>query len=311
MVPAPSYAIPRVAVLLATFDGGAYLDEQLDSIMNQQDCAVDLWVSDDQSTDGTWQSLANRAKSDQRIALLPRVERLGKAARNFFRLMIDVDCSAYDYIALSDQDDIWFGDKLALSIRKIRNSQAAGFSSNVIAMWPNGRKKVIRKAQAQRRLDFLFESAGPGCTYLMTADCVSGFKKFLLANCKALEKIQFHDWMIYAWARSSGSKWHIDPNPTLYYRQHANNEYGVNSGWAAFRKRLRQMRSGWYRQQVLAIADLVRSGPSFTSECATTIGMLERNTLASRWALTLKAHQLRRGATDRVWLVFACLMGWI
>jgi rhamnosyltransferase len=303
--------VPRVAVLLATFNGISFLDSQVDSIMEQESCAVDLWVSDDQSTDGTWERICERSKIDRRISVLPRIERLGSAARNFFRLLIDVDCSACDYVAFSDQDDVWFRDKLALGIQQLGAFGAAGFSSNVVAMWPNGRKKLIRKSQRQRRFDFLFESAGPGCTYLLTADCVLDLKIFLTANRAALEAIQFHDWLVYAWARSRGLKWHIEPRPTLSYRQHANNEYGVNSGWVAFRKRLGQIRSGWYRQQILDIADLVRSGASFGPECEKTVNLLERNTLVSRWALAINAGQLRRKLADRALLVLALLLGGI
>jgi rhamnosyltransferase len=302
---------PRVVVLLATFNGISFLDNQVDSIMEQESCAVELWVSDDQSTDGTWERMCERSKNDQRIALLPRIERLGNAARNFFRLLIDVDCSTCDYVALSDQDDIWFQDKLALGIEQLGVLGAAAFSSNVVAMWPDGRKKLVRKSQPQRQFDFLFESAGPGCTYLLTAGCVLELKIFLTANRAALEVIQFHDWFVYAWVRSRGLKWHIEPRPTLYYRQHANNEYGVNSGWVAFRKRLGQIRSGWYRGQILDIADLVRSGASFSSECEKTVNRLERNTPVSRWALALNAGQLRRKMADRALLVLALLLGGI
>src|SRR5271155_3390511 len=163
---APQGKVPRVVILLATFNGVAFLDDQVDSIMEQESCAVDLWVSDDQSTDGTWERMCERSKIDRRISVLPRIERLGSAARNFFRLLIDVDCSACDYVAFSDQDNVWFRDKLALGIQQLGHFGAVGFSSNVVAMWPNGRKKLIRKSQRQRRIVFLFESAGPGCTYL-------------------------------------------------------------------------------------------------------------------------------------------------
>jgi rhamnosyltransferase len=302
---------PRVAVLLATFNGVSFLDDQVDSIMEQESCAVDLWVSDDQSTDGSWEMMCERSKKDRRISVLPRIERRGSAARNFFRLLTDVDCSAYDYVAFSDQDDIWFRDKLALSVQQLRAFGAAGFSSNVVAMWPDGKKKLIRKSQRQRKFDFLFESAGPGCTYLLKADCVLDLKIFLTANRAALEAIQFHDWFVYAWARSRGLKWHIEPRPTLCYRQHANNEYGVNSGLVAFRKRLGQIRSGWYRRQILDIADLVGSGDSFGSECEKTVSLLERNTLVSRWALAMNAGQLRRKLADRALLVLALLLGGI
>jgi rhamnosyltransferase len=303
--------IPRVAVLLATYNGINYLADQVDSILKQVACTVDIWVSDDQSTDGTWDWLCERSKIDPRISLLPRMQRFGNAARNFYRLLSDVDSSVYDYVALSDQDDIWFADKLARSIQQIRDRKVAAVSSNVIAMWPSGRKSLIQKSQKQRRLDFLFESAGPGCTYVLTVECVAGFKQLLAHNRNAVEIIQFHDWMLYAWVRSRGFKWHIESCPTMYYRQHDRNEYGANSGWIALRRRIEQVRSGWYREQILRISGLICDGSSFTEECAETIRLVEERTIVSRVALVMKVFELRRKMTNRAWLVLACLLGGI
>jgi rhamnosyltransferase len=304
-------SVPGVAVLLATYNGIDFIAEQIESILSQASCLVEIWVSDDQSTDGTWEWLREKSIVERRISLLPREHRHGNAARNFYRLLRDVDSSKYDYIALSDQDDVWLANKLCLCIGEMREHKAAAVSSNVVAVWPNGRKKLIRKSQRQRRLDFLFESAGPGCTYVMTAECIGGFKQFLAANRSAVEAIQFHDWMLYAWARSNGFAWYILPCTTMYYRQHGGNEYGANSGWSAFLRRLAQVRSGWYREQILRIAGLVREGASFTAECAATMRLVERTTMTSRITLIMKISELRRKATDRAWLVLACLLGGI
>jgi rhamnosyltransferase len=301
--------IARVAVLLATYNGIKYLADQLDSILNQVYSTVDIWVSDDQSTDGTWEWLCDMSRSDPRISLLPRISRFGNAARNFYRLLSDVDPSGYDFIALSDQDDIWFADKLARSAQLIRAHKVAGLSSNVIAMWPNGRKTLILKSQKQRRLDFLFESAGPGCTYVMTGECVASFQQFLTQHRTEVQKIEFHDWLLYAWARSHGLKWHIDSCPTMYYRQHDKNEYGANRGWRAFRKRIVQVRSGWYREQILRISDLVRSGSSYTAECAATINLVGKGTYIANVILATKVCELRRKMANRAWLFLACLLG--
>jgi rhamnosyltransferase len=303
--------VPRVAVLLATYNGSAFIAEQVDSIRRQVSCSVDIWVSDDQSTDGTREWLCERSKSDPHIILLPRTGRFGNAAKNFYRLLSDVDFSGYDYIALSDQDDIWFSNKLAVSLTPMREGKASAVSSNVVAMWPNGRKSLIRKSQQQRRLDFMFESAGPGCTYVLAVDCAAGFKQFLMANHLQVDAVQFHDWMLYAWVRSRGYSWRIEPTPTMYYRQHESNEYGANVGWAALRKRISQVRSGWYRDQILQISRLVAGGASFTEECVATARLVGNRSLFSRLKLAANASELRRSLRDRAWLVVACLLGGI
>jgi rhamnosyltransferase len=303
--------VPRVAVLLATYNGINYINSQVESLLSQVSCDVNVWVSDDQSTDGTWEWLCERCNVEPRVLLLPRIGRFGNAARNFYRLLRVVDFSAYHYVALSDQDDIWFTEKLALSIQQLREHKAAAVSSNVIALWPNGRKKLIQKAQQQRRLDFLFESAGPGCTYVITAECVASFGRFLTNNRDEVEAIQFHDWMLYAWARSHGFVWHIERRPTMLYRQHDKNEYGANSGWHALGRRIAQVRSGWYRDEILKISRLIRQGSSFTAECAATIRLVEEHTIMSRAMLATKVYELRRKINDRAWLVLACLLGGI
>jgi rhamnosyltransferase len=303
--------LPRVAVLLATYNGISFISDQVESLLKQVSCDVDIWVSDDQSTDGTWEWLCDRAAGEARISLLPRVGRFGNAARNFFRLMQDVDFSRYQYVALSDQDDIWYLEKLALSMGQLRERKAAAVSSDVIALWPDGRRELIRKSQKQRSLDFLFESAGPGCTYVMTAQCAAAFKEFLACNRSAVATVQFHDWMLYAWVRAHGFTWYIVPRPTMLYRQHDKNEYGANSGWAAFRRRLAQVRSGWYREQILQISRLVGDGASFTAECAVVTRLVEARGILSRIALAAKVRKLRRELKDRAWLFLACMLGGI
>jgi rhamnosyltransferase len=225
--------------------------------------------------------------------------------------MQDVDFSRYQYVALSDQDDIWYLEKLALSIAQLGDRKAAAVSSDVIALWPDGRKKLIRKSQRQRSLDFLFESAGPGCTYVMTAPCAAAFKEFLARNRSAVAAVQFHDWMLYAWVRANGYTWYILPRPTMLYRQHDGNEYGANSGWAAFRRRLAQVRSGWYREQILQISRLVGDGASFTAECAAAMRLVEARGILPRIALAAKVRKLRRESKDRAWLFLACMLGGI
>ena len=302
-------ALPRVAVLLATHNGLEFIADQVESILKQESCAVDILVSDDQSTDGTWEWLCKTSKIDGRMMLLPRTGRFGNAARNFYRLLCDVDAAAYDYVALSDQDDIWFEDKLIMSIERLRAHGVAAVSSNVVAVWRDGRKKLICKSHSQRRLDFLFGSAGPGCTYLMTSRLVVEFRRFLAANREEIESVQFHDWMLYAWARSHGFSWHIEARPTVFYRQHDRNEYGANIGWGAFKRRLHQVRSGWYRDEIIKISHLIQTAPAFTSECAETVRLVAKRTLWSRVSLAAKVRQFRRSARERALLVLALMFG--
>ncbi|MCV5197981.1 hypothetical protein OFM41_31575, partial [Escherichia coli] len=84
------------------------------------------------------------------------------------------------------------------------SSNAHAYSSNIIAFWEDGRKCLIDKAQKQVKYDYLFEAAGPGCTYVLTNELCDSFKKFYLKHSDEVGKVTLHDWMIYAYARNRG-----------------------------------------------------------------------------------------------------------
>ena len=159
---------PDCAVLLAVYNGMKYLEEQLQSILSQTGVNVTVFASVDISTDGSDKWLIQASEKDSRIIVLSAEERFGGAAKNFFRLIKDVDFSRFDYVAFADQDDIWNADKLHKAARIIQYSDYDAYSSNVMAFWSDGKVRLIKKSQPQRQWDYIFEAAGPGCTYLMS-----------------------------------------------------------------------------------------------------------------------------------------------
>src|SRR6185312_5860774 len=110
----PPIGTRRVAILMATKDGAAFLDEQLQSIARQTHADWRLVVSDDGSTDGT-KDIVSRFSGEhpQRVTILDG-PRQGVSA-NFLSLATNPDIDA-DFFAFSDQDDIWHGDKLARAL---------------------------------------------------------------------------------------------------------------------------------------------------------------------------------------------------
>lgn len=251
--------LPTVAVLLATYDGISWIAEQVASILAQTDVEVKLFISDDESTDGTKEWLASLASEDPRVVVLPSPNRLGAPGRNFYRLIMDAEIDAYDFVALADQDDVWLSNKLSMQVHLASRYVADGVSSNVVAYWQDGSKALIDKAQPMRRLDFLFESAGPGCSFLMTSRLISQIKTILLRNQADAREIELHDWLIYTVCRVSNMRWHIDARPTLKYRQHEHNVIGVNLGPTAWYKRFQRIWNGWYRGEVTKLARLTKS----------------------------------------------------
>lgn len=248
---------PKIAILLAAHNGMQYLEEQIQSILLQEKVEVTLFIGLDYSTDDSESWLQKISKEEKSIVFLPYGEIFGSAARNFFHLIRTIDFSGYDYVAFSDQDDIWYRDKLANAVFKLRSFSYDAYSSNVTAFWENGKKCLVNKAYPQRRWDFLFEGAGPGCTYVLKADLMTAIKRHIIEVWELVQRIAFHDWFCYAYARSNHYKWYIDPIPSMLYRQHSQNEFGVNKGLRAYMMRLKKLINGVWIAQSMLIANVL------------------------------------------------------
>lgn len=290
----------RVAILLATYNGERWLDEQLDSLLGQQGVEVTVFVSDDASTDATVARVL--ARNDERIRLLPSVARFGSAAGNFFRLLRDVDFSGFDAVSLSDQDDIWHADKLQRALALMDEQQVDAVSGNVLAFWPDGRELLLRKNQPQRAWDHFFEAAGPGCTYVLSPVLAASLQQVLRARVVAMSRISLHDWFIYCHARTHGFRWYIDERPAMNYRQHDGNVIGANQGLAAARDRVRRILSGWYREQILLVAESCDQG---NAQPAIWLRLGRRPALLP---LLWHVGRMRRYWRDQIFLAFTFVL---
>ncbi|KAB0620512.1 glycosyltransferase [Aliarcobacter skirrowii CCUG 10374] len=248
----------KIAVLLASYNGVKYIKEQVDSILNQKEVDVTIFISDDLSTDKTIEYLQDIYKDFKNIVYLPSGSKFGGAGKNFFRLIRDVDFSSFDFISFVDQDDIWYDDKLIRAINTIKDKQIDAYSSNVLAFWEDGKEMIINKSSLQARYDYIFEAAGPGCTYVLKKDLAIFLQKFICENWEEVNKVELHDWFIYAFARENNYKWHIDEKPSMRYRQHTSNQVGANDGLKAKLKRLKKVLSSWYREEIIKIIKVLR-----------------------------------------------------
>jgi glycosyltransferase involved in cell wall biosynthesis len=117
-----SMKIQKVSVVMCTYNGAKYLREQLDSIVNQTYPIYEFIIQDDRSTDTTFDILTEYAQKYPFIHLHHN-ERQKGINENFFSAM---HLATGDYIALSDQDDIWVLDKLKIQIENIGDCWLSG-----------------------------------------------------------------------------------------------------------------------------------------------------------------------------------------
>lgn len=292
----------RFAVFLAAYNGMTYMVAQIESILQQKSVDIQVFISVDQSIDGTEGRLAKWALSESRLTLLPFGQRFGGAGPNFYRLLRDVDLSGFDYLSFADQDDLWHSEKLWRAHSVMTAVNAVGYSSNFTAFWPSGRSRLVSKAWPQQTWDYLFESAGPGCTYVLHSSLAIPLQQLVRHGNKSLLRIDYHDWLTYAFARYHSFPWVIDSWSSMNYRQHTHNQIGVNAGWRSFVLRVRKVLSGYGFEQSLLIADLIQA----SSLPAVQLG-LRGGRLGYLW-LSLHATQCRRKRTDQVWFFISCVL---
>ncbi len=105
-------SIMQVSVVMCTYNGACFIDEQVQSILSQNHQHFELIIVDDQSTDDTWSKLISWKQKDKRISLYKNEVNLGYN-KNFEEA---IRLANGDFIAISDQDDIWLPTKLSKTL---------------------------------------------------------------------------------------------------------------------------------------------------------------------------------------------------
>lgn len=308
---------PRIVVLMATHNGGAYIEEQLNSVLNQAGVDLQVIVSDDNSSDETTNIVRARAALDSRISMLP-AGHFGSAGKNFYRLILDADVTSFHAVAFCDQDDIWEPWKLRRHFDLLMHPDGidglgpyAAISSNVAAVNTSGRRQLIVKNQLQRENDYVFESGGPGSTFLLRLETFAFIREQLDSPQSPAQAVTAHDWCMYALVRASGRRWFIDGEPSVLYRQHSNNVLGANEGLRQHVARLRQIANGSHRrdvERVLAACIPVAHGRTLV-QLEWLQQIVVRRNVIDRIRLARQSYRLRRRRRDQLALAAVVVAG--
>ncbi len=300
-------------VLMATRNGAAHVVEQVRSVLLQDVSSLQVVLGDDNSTDDTV-GVLTAAVVDARLHVIRYPHSSGGAGQSFLRLIRDTDLSAADFVAFSDQDDIWNRDKLERAIAVLDAQGADGYSSAVTAFWPDGRETVLGQNPNPTDLDFLFEGAGQGCTFVLRGDFARKVQRFVCNHRNLLDGVHYHDWLIYAVSRALKKRWVFDPMPSMRYRQHDGNDTGARSALAGVRKRLALIRGGWYgnqvRQMIAIVSTLDATGTAISGDFR-ALWNHRRNWVRRLSLAALLFRRGRRRFSDRSVLAVSALLGWL
>jgi rhamnosyltransferase len=279
----------NICILLAYYNGSAYIREQINSIIIQKKIKkFHIFISVDKPSEYDELLISSLISEYKCITRLPKTSQATGPGANFFHLIENIAPEEFTHFAFSDQDDIWDDRKLHTAINVMANYEVDAYSSNVMAFWGVDKKIPIKKNINQRKFDYLLEAAGPGCTYVLSADIFIALQNFIKAN-KSVYEIRLHDWFIYAFAKNFRYKWFIDErSDLLFYRQHEANAVGVNIGFNAFIKRIILLFSGEWFDQSCKIYKLL---------CKNNLLNINNNIDFYKFII-LNSRELRRGLID-------------
>lgn len=301
---------------MATHNGAPWIKEQVESIMSQDGVQVTLNVFDDCSADDTERQIRDLSRTYSNIEIHRYKHPSGSAGTAFLRAFTRIDARGFDYLALADQDDIWPKNKLMRAAEKLAGKPtAAGYSCSSTAFWSDGTTKILRQNSHVRPLDYLFEGAGQGCTFVMRAPFFSEIQPLFKTHERLFRAFHYHDWLLYLLTRARGRDWIFDDRPGILYRQHEKNELGARGTRLALTKRLTLIKSGWYRHQI-ATALQIATHVMPSSDKARILSFMKvyfREQSISRRlrvAHTILIHGRRR-FSERLFVALCSLAGWL
>jgi len=224
----------KVLVLLATYNGEKYLEQQLDSILIQEDVEAMILVRDDGSSDHTQKILDYYRNKTQRICWYQGSH--VSIQKGYYELMKKAFNSKYNYYAFSDQDDVWDKDKLKIGIEAIKKT-------NIPALYYCGQRIVDEKLQFIKNHE-LNNKRTLQTRFILSdfAGCTGVFNRHLLKEVIKYEPdyMLMHDTWILKVCLCLGGTVVVDTSSHMSYRQHVNNTIGLGKGFFSDLKQVKQ-----------------------------------------------------------------------
>ncbi|MGD9916418.1 MAG: glycosyltransferase family 2 protein [Paenirhodobacter sp.] len=301
-----------VTVLMASYNGAAALAPQLESFAAQTLPPTRVLISDDGSRDATRAMVAEFAAAhpDLGVELLEGPCR--GAARNFLHLLAQP--VETDFVALSDQDDIWLPEKLAEAVRQLRALPGAEPALYCGRTWEVGEDLGKRRLSrgAPKPASFrhaLVQNIAGGNTMVFNRAAAEELRLAALNT----EDVVVHDWWAYQIMTGLGARVIFDDVPHMLYRQHAGNLIGANRGVAATLRRARMVASGRFREWCdINIAALHQSERLLTPEARQLLDAFEALRKAPPLERLRRIRNLglyRQGLRGQISLYLAALLG--
>ncbi len=245
--------MPRVQILLSTYNGEKYLRPQLDSFLALENAGdISVLIRDDGSTDGTREILEEyRDRHGFSLVFGDNIGFVDSMTALFS--MADMSC---DYFAFSDQDDVWLPDKLSRAVEALdRGDNTAPLLYAALSYLVDAELHAIGQTMTPKKPPLFYnamvQNVCPGHTQ------VANHALMALLRREKCENILVPDFFVYMLASATG-RVIFDATPTTLYRQHGGNVIGYRNGF--FRNlgtRLKRMKTDAPKKGVRQLLSLV------------------------------------------------------
>lgn len=301
-------------ILMGVYNGGAHLQEQLDSFAAQRGAGWWLIASDDGSADDSRAILQRfAARLPPGRVTLTEGPHCGFAA-NYLSMLRRLPADP-GWLAFSDQDDIWLPDRLRLGMDALQALQGPALHAS--------RTWVATGDLTQRRLargcprptgfaHALVQNVAAGNTILVNPAAA----RLLVAAAGRTDHVVAHDWWAYQIVTGAGGRMVFDDRPAVIYRQHGGNSIGANDGLRAKLQRLRKLAGGTMAQWLgVNLAALEAAGPLLTPQSRAMVAelaALRRDPNPLRRAARVRRLGLYRQTRSSTWALWlAAAAGWL
>ena len=210
-----------VVIMMSSYNGEKYIKKQIDTIMEQKyDGTITLLIRDDGSNDATIKIIQECPQSQMRRIRLIKGRNVGPQ-RSFLALIRKAPVA--DFYFFADQDDIWYGDKIAKAVSGMGeyDTPICYCTNYDIVNTETGvrKERIIKDVPTFRPLKIIFYNRIPGCTM--------GFNRSLMAELKKLKlrNVMMHDSMVLSYCAAIG-KIIFDKESSIAHRIHGNNVVG-------------------------------------------------------------------------------------
>lgn len=306
----------KVAVIMSTYNGERYLKEQLESLYQQENVELTLFVRDDGSKDNTV-DLINSFAEKMNI-VVKKANNVG-FERSFMEatLLTAAHVEDFDYFAFCDQDDIWDVDKLNKGIQYIllnANEQATLYCSNQRIVDENG--KFVRNEPTKQNTitkeSSLLSLNQRGCVMVWNKQLHRHLiKSYQKLDEKKLKAIPAHDTWITILTYTVG-KVYLDSTITMSYRVSTHNVAGsyvsrIGRIKYIYKKTIKTLKDNRYKkqEQALLLYDYIKSQSSIDGEYIQSF-LESQKTVFSRLAFLMR-HKYFSGMSKK-WILLSSLL---